>query len=132
MPSGQHDPTAFDANSSTTPGSNSSVAANVTTLVRSLTSSGDYNCNCVVDAADYVVWRKSNGTQQEFTAWRSHFGQPAGSGTVENFDSSVMANVPNPGSQALAIAGLVCAIARLRFARRSNERIGLIRGCSCA
>ena len=42
--------------------------------------SGDYNHDGKVDAADYVVWRKSNGSQSDYNTWRSHFGQPAGSG----------------------------------------------------
>jgi hypothetical protein len=44
---------------------------------------GDYNHNGVVDAADYVVWRKGLGTtyvQADYTVWRTHCGQPPGSG----------------------------------------------------
>jgi hypothetical protein len=50
-------------------------------LVR-MNAPGDYNQNGVVDAADYVVWRKSgiNG-QQGYNDWRTHFGQIAGSGS---------------------------------------------------
>jgi hypothetical protein len=51
---------------------------------------GDYNFNGVVDAADYVVWRKTSGAtidlradgntngiidQGDYNLWRSHFGQ---------------------------------------------------------
>jgi hypothetical protein len=53
---------------------------------------GDYNLNHSVDAADYVLWRKTNGTSvpqpfsgadgdgnsvvnaNDYTVWRSHFG----------------------------------------------------------
>jgi len=52
---------------------------------------GDYNCNNVVDAADYALWAKTNGTnvqaysgadgdgngtvnQNDYDVWRSHFG----------------------------------------------------------
>ncbi len=67
-------------------------------------SQGDYNANGVVDAADYVVWRKMQGNNvanystpdgsgngnvgsEDYTVWRSHFGQTfpvpgAGSGSV--------------------------------------------------
>jgi T5SS/PEP-CTERM-associated repeat protein len=45
---------------------------------------GDYNANGVVDAADYVVWRKTDGTQQGYDTWRTHFGQTAGSGAGAN------------------------------------------------
>jgi hypothetical protein len=47
-------------------------------------SSGDYNGNHTVDAADYAVWRKTPanfGTNAAgYAAWRSHFGNAAGSG----------------------------------------------------
>lgn len=45
---------------------------------------GDYNHDGVVNAADYVVWRKRLGsvyTQSDFLIWRAHFGEPAGEGS---------------------------------------------------
>ena len=53
--------------------------------------SGDYNGNGVVDAADYVVWRKGGALQNEgvtsgsntpedYTYWRSRYGANAASG----------------------------------------------------
>jgi hypothetical protein len=55
---------------------------------------GDYNNNGLVDAGDYVLWRKYNNTAttlpndstpgtdtSDYTVWRSHFGQPSGSST---------------------------------------------------
>jgi hypothetical protein len=49
-------------------------------------SSGDYNGNHLVDAADYGVWRKTPanfGTNAAgYAAWRSHFGNAAGGGTL--------------------------------------------------
>ena len=38
---------------------------------------GDYSGNGIVDAADYVVWRKGLGTtytQNDYNVWRAHFG----------------------------------------------------------
>jgi T5SS/PEP-CTERM-associated repeat protein len=77
------------------------------------TLAGDFNSNGVVDAADYVVWRKTNGTQVAYDSWRSHFGQAAGSGsgTVSN------AAVPEPSALVLLILG--CAGWRTR--RRSSK-----------
>src|SRR4029079_5529191 len=38
---------------------------------------GDFNRDGGVDAADYVVWRKTDGTQAEYVMWRSNFGETA-------------------------------------------------------
>ena len=62
---------------------------------------GDYNGNGVVDAADYVVWRKSNATQDGYTTWRAHFGQPPASGS----DFRANAAVPEPVAIVLLIVG---------------------------
>src|SRR5262249_31257435 len=45
---------------------------------------GDYNHNSIVDAADYVVWRKGLGTiytQADYNVWRARYGQTSGSGS---------------------------------------------------
>jgi endonuclease/exonuclease/phosphatase family metal-dependent hydrolase len=45
--------------------------------------SGDFNADGIVDAADYVVWRKGLGsiyTQNDYTIWRAYFGETAGDG----------------------------------------------------
>lgn len=60
----------------------------------------------LVDAADYVVWRKNNNTaitlpndltpgtvsQADYDVWRAHFGHPYGSG----WGASVNTAVPKP------------------------------------
>jgi hypothetical protein len=73
---------------------------------------GDYNKNGTVDAADYVVWRKSLGlmgaglaadgnadnqvTDSDYNVWRANFGQVApGAGTGSFADGSASA-VPEP------------------------------------
>ena len=70
---------------------------------------GDYNNNGTVDAGDYVPWRKSpstnGGNPAGYTTWRSHFGQPPGSG------AGIAANaaIPEPATAVLlmfAAAGL--------------------------
>ncbi|MEX2546100.1 MAG: hypothetical protein WD316_13305 [Phycisphaeraceae bacterium] len=35
---------------------------------------GDYNGDGVVDAADYVVWRKTDGSAEGYNTWRTNFG----------------------------------------------------------
>jgi hypothetical protein len=78
---------------------------------------GDYNNNGVVDAADYVIWRKLLGTNtqlqnegenvtpgmvtdEDYTTWRTNFGlvTPPGAGSS--------AAVPEPGAMVLAMLGL--------------------------
>jgi hypothetical protein len=58
---------------------------------------GDYNNNGVVDAADYVLWRKNDGTPAGYHTWRTHFGQIAGSGA----GATAIAAVPEPATLVL-------------------------------
>jgi hypothetical protein len=76
---------------------------------------GDYNHNGIVDAADYVVWRKGLGTtytQADYNIWRAHFGQTAGSG------SGAIANaaVPEPATTIMMIVGMLAMSCRRRAA----------------
>jgi hypothetical protein len=71
---------------------------------------GDYNGDGVVDAADYVVWRKGLGTvftQDDYNIWRAHFGQTLDTG------SSLNGAVPEPVSSIFIICTL-CWLPRLR------------------
>lgn len=85
---------------------------------------GDYNGNGVVDAADYVLWRKGGplanevdtpGTvnQADYTAWRARFGNVSGSGTV------VGAAVPEPATTVLLMSALLGTIT---LAANRNQR----------
>ena len=38
---------------------------------------GDFNGDGAVDAADYVVWRKTDGSQAGYDLWRTNFGRTA-------------------------------------------------------
>ncbi|MEX2309184.1 MAG: hypothetical protein WD738_16410 [Pirellulales bacterium] len=73
---------------------------------------GDYNNDGKVDAADYVVWRKTGiDGQQGYNVWRANFGQPgAGSALTP-------AAVPEPAT--LALVALVLPL-RL-IARRTRQ-----------
>jgi hypothetical protein len=74
---------------------------------------GDYNGNGVVDAADYVVWRKGGTLQNEvvtigsvtpedYTAWRARFGNTSGSGSA----LAGPAAVPEPNTVLLLAVGM--------------------------
>jgi hypothetical protein len=76
---------------------------------------GDFNYDGAVDAADYVVWRRSNGTQSGYDTWRSHFGQAAGGGAagyaLGASAEPLPAAVPEPATLALlmiTISKLFC------------------------
>ena len=90
-------------------------ATNVILSVTGLGLDGDFNGDSKVDMADYVVWRKTNGTPQNYQLWRSHYGTGSGSGS----GSSLAARVPEPTSIALLTAIPACAFALRR--RRVNS-----------
>lgn len=65
---------------------------------------GDYNHDDIVDAADYVVWRKTgiNGPTG-YDTWRTNFGKPGGSGSTV----SANATVPEPTTLVMFIVTAV-------------------------
>jgi hypothetical protein len=76
---------------------------------------GDYSQNNILDAADYVTWRKGgllhneavtigSTTPEDYTYWRNRFGNisPAGAGT----GSLLSGAVPEPGTAVLLIIAL--------------------------
>jgi hypothetical protein len=70
---------------------------------------GDYNSNGIVDAADYVAWRKGLGTtytQADYDVWRAQFGQIAG-GSGASVASHSNAAVPEPLSAPLLLLGTI-------------------------
>jgi hypothetical protein len=94
-----------------------------TILPPTLTSQGDFNHDGHVDAADYIVWRKTfgqagatlaadgNGNYQidtgDLTIWRAHAGQNV-SGTGAG--SSLAASVPEPATLVLMMFGAIMAL----------------------
>ncbi len=76
---------------------------------------GDFNRDGIVDAADYVTWRKGLGTtytQNDYNVWRTHYGQSAGSGS----GASANAAVPEPATLVLLIVGMLAMCSRQRAA----------------
>jgi hypothetical protein len=70
---------------------------------------GDYNGDGSVDAADYVVWRKGDGSDEGYNDWRTNFGHTAGSGSGALADAAV----PEPASLALCAMILILRCARV-------------------
>jgi len=78
------------------------------TGVLSVAIPGDFNLDGAVDAADYVMWRKTGSPAGGYTTWRTNFGQPGGSGSGSLAESSANAAVPEPTTMVLlmfAVAG---------------------------
>jgi hypothetical protein len=64
---------------------------------------GDYNGDGSVDAADYVVWRKTNiNAEQGYVDWRTNFGRTSGGVGLGNASA-----VPEPASVCLIVLGLI-------------------------
>jgi hypothetical protein len=80
---------------------------------------GDLNRDDVIDAADFVLWRKSGGAHEEYTAWRSEFGtnlaSEAAAAVASHTGALHSTAVPEPAALSLVIlAALTLAPARRR------------------
>ncbi|HEY3392047.1 MAG TPA: hypothetical protein VGK58_05030 [Lacipirellulaceae bacterium] len=75
---------------------------------------GDYNGNGIVDAADYVIWRKTDGSQAGYDEWRTNFGRTAGSGSgaIGGAPSGSSAAVPEPAGVVMVLGALLAAVVR--------------------
>ena len=73
---------------------------------------GDYNGDGAVNAADYVVWRKSDGSQTGFQLWRANFGNSLGTGanTLPSPTVTIYPAIPEPASALLSIMGWGAAV----------------------
>jgi T5SS/PEP-CTERM-associated repeat protein len=89
-------------------------ANSVTLKVVEAELSADYNSDREVDAADFVVWRKTNGSQSGYEAWRADFGGTAGG------ESGVSANsaIPEPATLVLLSSFVALNLRRRRIAPR--------------
>jgi hypothetical protein len=66
---------------------------------------GDFNNDGNVNAADYVVWRKTDGTPERYNAWRADFGRTVGSSAM--LAPSLSDGVPEPTSLMLLVVAAV-------------------------
>jgi hypothetical protein len=70
----------------------------------------DFNHDEMIDTADYVVWRKTDGSLSNYNGWRQHFGESLLSGSSGDANGTV----PEPGSIAVVAVGILCASMRRR------------------
>jgi hypothetical protein len=104
-------------------GGGTSRVDNVTIMgVPILGLDGDFNHDGFVDAADYVMWRKTNsGDMIAYNTWVQHFGESlAGSGG----GNGASANAPEPGTWLLmtVFAGCLLATRRVKLAGWTRPR----------
>jgi hypothetical protein len=80
---------------------------------------GDYNDDLSVNAADYVVWRKSAGMPASYNTWRANFGKAlAGTGVHAN------SAVPEPATFILMMSGVAnWCLRRGRAAKKAQQLI---------
>jgi hypothetical protein len=65
---------------------------------------GDFNEDKVVDAADYVMWRKEFDDPDRYGLWKQYFGNTMhGSGASDAYS---LPGVPEPGSLFMIVCGL--------------------------
>ena len=75
---------------------------------------GDYNKSSVIDAADYVAWRNTGGLSDDYTKWRTHFGQTAFSGSALSSAESASAAIPEPATSVLLVIGVGLGCRKIR------------------
>jgi hypothetical protein len=79
-------------------------------VIERVPEAGDFNHDGTVDAADYVVWRKTGGSSDDYNIWRANFGRTyfaAGSAGVNT-------NVPEPTTLVLVMLAAACRCLRRR------------------
>jgi hypothetical protein len=82
-------------------GTDQAVFSNLLVTYIEAFAPGDFNGDDVVDAADYVVWRKTNNTQTNYNTWRTNYGN-------SNEGAGAAARVPEPASWMLITIAAPC------------------------
>lgn len=109
-------------------------ANSITTFVASLSTGlpADYNRNGVVDAADYVIWRRNAGSLNvlpndpnggiigpaQHDLWRKNFGNASGGAALAEGASAV----PEPTTWSLSLALALVALLRRPYLVRKSQR----------
>jgi autotransporter-associated beta strand protein len=89
----------------------------VNTIYVVVSHNGDFDRNGIVDAADYVVWRKGRGTDftlNDYSIWRRNYGQSFASGAETTLNP-----VPEPSTACFfVVAACVATIWKTSIGRR--------------
>jgi hypothetical protein len=83
---------------------------NTSVILQAIGVAGDYNFDGSVDAADYVLWRKNDGSPEGYDAWRANFGATLGSSS-SRFAAPA---VPEPTSALLLLSFAATGVWRHR------------------
>jgi hypothetical protein len=76
---------------------------------------GDFNLDGAIDVADFVMWRKNDGSSNGYLTWHQSFGEPFGGGAAAQHSATVpQTQIPEPAGVALLVWALVCLV----FSRR--------------
>lgn len=90
---------------------------------------GDFNLDGTVDTADFVAWRKTDGTPASYDAWRTHFGASLGEGSGSaghpggGSAESPSPAVPEPATNLLMIIG-ACGVFSRQY--RATLRVSIL------
>ena len=85
---------------------------------------GDYNGDGIVNAADFVVWRATDGSPAGYGTWRANFGATSGIGssaTTDSFDT-LSASVPEPACLAILLAGAGAVLLYSVYGRSASRK----------
>jgi formylglycine-generating enzyme required for sulfatase activity len=84
---------------------------------------GDYNRDGSMDAADYVTWRKNDGTPTGYQLWRQNFGSSFGTGSV------LRTPVPEPSAGLLFCLGAMFLLVSSRTTILRWQNAQVLHGC---
>ena len=85
---------------------------------------GDYNGDGTVDTADYVVWRKNDGTQDGYDTWRANFGRTFFTGSGATTTGSASANPAIPEPSTLVLLAFGGALSFVGYRRIRLQQVG--------
>jgi len=74
---------------------------------------GDFNNNGAVDAADYLIWRRNDGSQEGYETWRANFGR-----ADHGLSQGGFALVPEPSTLVLWV--VACSICLRKVTRNKS------------